>query len=301
MKDMGTRAPGWKSRQARAAPTGVSLNLVVFLIGVAIAFLDRLITIVFIVLPRDCDHMQLGFFGGPERLGMVGWLAAIAGALLIFQLFLAWSGWRERNWRWPDAVLGLVNLGLISIPLAYALLSWAFFTPTHPLAQAINRGTQIIAPVEFYDLWPVEDRTFDPELGWVEIAPGEWRNEAFGVVMRYELVGRCWGEDFVRANFEARYPGREFQMPGWVERTRWVWYDLEGRLIEGQHDGRRNWLEPADGEFSPLTFDDIGLNMWIARQEREPARPTAPDGMPILTREEIDAIVAEAWAEAEGP
>ena len=41
--------------------------------------------------------------------------------------------------------------------------------------------------------------------------------------------------------------------------------------------------------------------MWIARLEREPDRPTAPDGTPVLTREEIDAIVAEAWDEAEGP
>lgn len=297
MKEKGTWAPGWKSRQARAAPGGVSLNLVVFLIGVAIAFLDRLITIVFIVLPRDCDTIQLGFFGGPDRLGMVGWLAAIAGSLLVFQLVLAWSGWRVHSWRWPDAVLGFVNIGLISIPLAYALLSWAFFTPTHPLAQAINRGTQIIAPVEFYDLWPVEDRTFDPKLGWVETGPDEWRNETFGVFMRYELVARCWNKDFVRANFEARYPEREFEAPSWITQEDWVWYDLEGRLIAGQWALTGAPLDPAGREMSPLTFDEIGLRMWIARLEREPERPTAPDGTPILTREEIDAVVAEAWAE----
>lgn len=300
MKDTGTRAPGWKSRRARAAPGSVGLNLVVFLISLVVIFLDRLITIVFIVTPRDCDTMQLGFFGGPERLGTVGWLAAIAGALLVFQLFLAWSGWRERSWRWPDAALGLVNLGLISIPLSYALLSWAFFTPTHPLAQTINRGTQIIAPSDFVDPESVWERTFDPRMGWVETGPDEWRNEAFGVLMRHEVVDRCWSEDFVRANYEARYPERQFETPFWIQQEGWVWYDLEGRLIPGQRT-RTGSLDPAGRAISPLTFDDIGLNMWIARLEREPDRPTAPDGTPVLTREEIDAIVAEAWDEAEGP
>jgi len=264
---------GTRSKRHRLRNSAIPFNWVIFGSLLLLAFLLRVVAIITLVAYQDCDAIIYLTNGVDEGLGYTAAIAFCAALMGVFQLLVARAGWIEGTWRWSDVALGVVNLAAVSVILVHGLLYFGFSNPETRAGFTINRLSSHLDNSQFFPPEPMEFDVPDPAYGWEPDPDGGWRNERAELTIRDVPLRKCWTDDFKRAHHAARNPGQPYTPPYYLDFHIPLFHDLDG---------------------NELSYTDASRRLERLRPEY-PGRKTAPDGTPLLTYEEILAIVEEEW------
>ena len=253
------------------------MTMALFGVLVSLGVLLRILSLFFLVPFADCDAIIQFANGAEGHLGVAVCIMICAGFCGIVQLFVMRSGILSKNWGWTDAALGTVNLCLVFVVSSFGALHLAYANSDTSAGFLVNRVSSQLVEADFFGPVPFDFTAYDlrRDMGWEPLSATEAVNLRAGLVYRNEVVKTCFTEEFVRANHRARFPDLSYEEPHWLNQQGWVFYDLDG---------------------TRLSFDEAGNRLDDLRPQY-PGRDTAPDGTPLLTYNEILAIVVEEWAQ----
>ena len=248
------------------------------------------------------DALTLWRGASAFEYGVFDTLFVLVAALACFMIAATINGIVRRDYTILDIFLGGINALMVAGLVVFCAIPWAFSNPTAPFAKEINAlgitwgGSYYSAPYE-------EGFVHFNSSNWEEIGPEVWRSEKLGLIKKWEVVWTCFPDGFREENLSARdldFDGRVLRQ----ERKWYAYYTLDDEYISS------GWV--IDGEYAPMRFlpKERADRQMIARmsellvddallteQEYEEAHPQ--DGPRLYSREEMEALVREAWDEAD--
>lgn len=121
----------------RTRGNDVSINLVLFIVAISLFVLLRLTSIIAIVsygvTGQHPDFFRPEWNFQPTTIEIF----ALAGVLLLVAQVI-WVVQFLRNWSWPPALLGTINIMAAGGVIVYCLVCWSFYNPAHPVAKYVN-------------------------------------------------------------------------------------------------------------------------------------------------------------------
>ncbi|MEQ9314430.1 MAG: hypothetical protein RLN72_01185 [Henriciella sp.] len=301
----------------RRKTTGLNpLTWSIFTVLVLSLFFKRVVDIWGTVTPRDCDELPVNLMGpGPGLDGPMDWIliiGAAAFALLIIQAVDTFLSRAASRTLW---LLWSVNSAMCAMLVWSFLLAWAYFNPDAPQARPIFQFTAMFQPHQSYVTpYPVADREPADEGDWIwNVESQSWRNESIGLIRRLEVVRFCNQPERVRAQLRLIYGDRTahgllideldqdyLQAP----QTGYVLYDLDDNYLPtlgGPWEQTSTLTRSRDAAYDPekaaMSPEEAERRFfaWIKSYYAPRPEPYAPPL--ILSREEIDQIVAESWGD----
>ncbi len=296
----------WRMRFRKRRIQLPSMNLTIFTVIIATAFIERILSIFAVTQKEGCETSRDYLYGWAEGVtGTHDVLLWITGLCLLLIAAHSISSWiTERRISPAGFIFGVVNCLLVVLVFRLIGISWAYYNPEEPLAMFIHTQNRPVA--EEFGIYLLRD--FEEDSQWFD--PRAWTcdqthedecnyyNVELGLTARKLLISQCMSPELNRLNwaavtdepFPANHPSTQVGYVYFDNEERWIrppqWLQWRNRELVEQ-------LSDAEKEPASLGWWEMNDLLYAQYLRLESAEAALDNRYP--TKEEIEKIVVQSW------